>query len=229
MKKGLQKFIYIVRGNEEETYEIFKKRIFHLLNEILEKESIFSLKVVLTLKPASRMSVIPFRKGKIAVISVLQNDEIWFSEITNSEGYSGHYNVEEALPVSYKINWKDGTQTPGVCLLTLFNKKSDINRKAFLDIWHNSHTPLSLRIHPLWNYNRNVVLDKNLKNRENWDGIVEEQFRTTQSLLNPFLFFGNIFIIIPNMIKVYLDTKSFLDYKTIEPYLAHEYHMKRGL
>ena len=229
MKKDRQKFIYIVRGNEEETYENFKKRIFFLINEILDRESIASLKVVLTLKPTPSMSVIPFRKGKIAVISVIQKDKIYHSEIKNTEGYSGCYLVEEALPVSYNKNWKDGTRTPGVCLLTLFNKKYNINRETFLDIWHNSHTPLSLRIHPLWNYNRNVILGKNLENKENWDGIVEEQFRTRQSLLNPFLFFGNIFIIIPNMMKVYLDTKSFLDYKTIEPYLAHEYHMKHGL
>jgi len=31
---------------------------------------------------------------------------------------------------------------------------------------------------------------------------------------------------IPNMISVYTDTKSFLDYGTIETYLTAEYHIK---
>ena len=59
-----------------------------------------------------------------------------------------------------------------------------------------------------------------------WDGIVEEHMRTRSELLNPFKFFGNPIVVIPRMIQVYTDTKSFLDYKSIEPYLVTEYHVK---
>jgi hypothetical protein len=55
---------------------------------------------------------------------------------------------------------------------------------------------------------------------------VEEQMRTREELLNPFRFFGNAFIIVPRMMMVYLDTKSFLDYRNIETYLAEEVIMK---
>jgi hypothetical protein len=133
--------------------------------------------------------------------------------------------VEEALPVAYEKTWPDGEVTPGVCLLTLFRKKKSIDHGTFIDRWHNSHTPLSLKLHPLWNYSRNVVRTAVKSDSQYWDGIVEEQVRTRADLLNPFRFFGNPLMIIPNMIRVYVDTKSFLDYATIEPYLVMEYHI----
>ena len=51
--------------------------------------------------------------------------------------------------------------------------------------------------------------------------------KTRSELLNPFKFFGNPLVIIPRMIYVYTDTKLFLDYGTIEPYLVAEYWVKK--
>jgi hypothetical protein len=59
-----------------------------------------------------------------------------------------------------------------------------------------------------------------------FDGIVEKQVQKATDLLNPFRFFGNQVIIIPRMLMVYLDTKSFIDYPGMETYLAEEYHIK---
>jgi hypothetical protein len=69
------------------------------------------------------------------------------------------------------------------------------------------------------------VLQKISEDPAWYDGIVEEQTRTRQELLNPFKFFGNATEILGNMLKVYTDTKSFLDYKRIETYVASEYHI----
>ena len=55
---------------------------------------------------------------------------------------------------------------------------------------------------------------------------MEEQVRERRDLLNPFRFFGNPLIIIPRMLMVYIDTKAFIDYKSMETYLAVEYHIK---
>ena len=134
--------------------------------------------------------------------------------------------MHEALPVSYRKNWNDGEATPGACLLTLFSKKRNIDYETFINRWHNGHTPLSLRIHPLWNYVRNEVKEVLTKESPKFNGIVEEQTRMAADLLNPFRFFGNPLIIIPRMITVYADTKSFIDYGTMETYLAAEYHIK---
>ena len=75
-------------------------------------------------------------------------------------------------------------------------------------------------------YDRNVVDRRGLRNIESWDSILEEHCKTKAELLNPTKFFGGVLKIIPNIISVYLDTKSFLDYGTIETYLTAEYHIK---
>ena len=59
-----------------------------------------------------------------------------------------------------------------------------------------------------------------------FDGIVEEQVQEAADLLNPFRFFGNPLIIIPRMLMVYSDTRSFIEYSGMETYLAAEYHIK---
>lgn len=133
----------------------------------------------------------------------------------------GTYVVEQALPVAYTRNWPAMTKTPGVCLLTLFRKKRSLDHEEFIRRWHNGHTPLSLEIHPLWHYVRNVVIQSDGKR---YDGIVEEHCRNRNSMLNPAKFFGGPLKMLPNMIRVYLDVNGFLEYGSIEPYLVSEYY-----
>ena len=218
--------ICLIRGSKEESYAAFKEKILSLANKIAKDHQPDKVKVVLTENKPPAVSIIPFKKKKIASISVVHDQNHVLNDIENFVGFSGAFEVTEALPVAYVKNWPDGMATPGVCLLTLFRQKKSIDYTTFIDRWHNSHTPLSLKLHPLWNYNRNVVDGAVSHKAESWDGIVEEHCRTSSDLLNPFQFFGKPLGIIPNMIAVYRDTKSFLDYGSIEPYLAMEYHIK---
>jgi len=220
----MHKYIYLVRGDLKEDYNEFKNRIFKEL-EFFSGDYIY-LKLTLTEKPPPTFSIIPFKKEKIAAISVVIKNESSLPSFGDAIGYSGLYKVTEALPVSYSKNWKDGTATPGICLLTLFRKKKSIDQPTFIQRWHNGHTPLSLRIHPLWHYNRNEVTNGLTNCPEHFDGIVEEHCKTKSDLLNPFKFFGNPLIIIQRMLTVYFDVKSFIDYPSIEPYLVTEYHIK---
>jgi len=222
----MNKEIYLINGVTEESYKQFSDRILTLSKTISGDEEIIQLKVVFTRQPPPKISVIPFKKDKIAAISIVSTIKKNSNLLINEPGFSGGYAVEEALPVSYEKTWKDGDVTPGVCLLTLIKQKNGIDYNTFIRRWHNGHTPLSLKIHPLWHYNRNVVKQKLTDNSFNWDGIVEEHTRTISELLNPLKFFGNPVSMIYNMIRVYFDTKSFLDYKTIEPYLSAEIHVK---
>lgn len=223
----MQKQILLVKGQKEETYEGFKDRIFDLAHSIVQKENPHKLSLTITEEKPPAISIIPFKKNKIAAISAFFKDVENHITIKNNEGIAGYYSVTEALPVSYQKNWVDGVITPGVCLLTLFQKKKKLDRASFLHRWHTSHTPLSLKLHPLWHYNRNVVEEKIMDNSYGWDGIVEEHCRTRSELMNPFKFFGrNPLSIGWHMWQVYADTRSFLDYKTIEPYLCREYWLK---
>lgn len=222
----MRKEIYLLAGLENEDYSDFNKRIHSLSTQILSQDGIDSAKVTYTQSPPPIISVIPFKKKKIAAFSLVCNESTAVQKLMNDYGAQGTYLVDEAIPVMYKKTWEDLTPTPGVCLLTLFRKKKDLSRKTFLDRWHNGHTPLSLKIHPLWNYNRNVVTERLTTNSITWDGIVEEQFRTTSDLLNPIKFFGNPLIMPYRMWQVYSDTRGFLDYPTIEPYYASEMWIK---
>jgi hypothetical protein len=222
----MQKKIYIVKGIPSEDYKNFEERIFSLANEVIAQLSPSSMRITLTLDPPPRLTIIPFSRDKTAALSVTgakgRSDEL----ITGTAGFTGSYAVEEAIPVAYHKTWEDGEPTPGICLLTLFKRKPGIDRDTFISRWHNGHTPLSLKLHPLWNYNRNVVVESSVKRHVTYEGIVEEQFRKTSDLLNPFRFFGPPLKVPLHMIQVYRDTRSFIDMKSIEIYLATEFHLK---
>lgn len=222
----MEKTIYLIRGSRTESYAEFKKRILTAAYNFNNSHSPQKLKLVITEAKPPLLSIIPFQHKKIAVLSSYTEKAIADNVLTSLKGFTGAYSVEEAIPVSYTKTWSDGVNTPGVCLLTLFNKKKGISYDSFIDTWHNSHTPMSLKFHPLWNYNRNVVNDNDSVNEEKWDGIVEEHVKTKKDLLNPFHFFGKPLVIIQRMIAVYKDTKKFIDYPSMQAYLAEEYYLK---
>jgi len=224
--KDLTKQMYLIRGEEHESYFSFFNRIHMQTMPLLMDRTLSAVSYMVTEEAPPKFSVIPFKKNKLACITIKKQGGAPVEALLELNGFDGAYAVTEALPLAYKKTWPDGERTSGTCLLTLFKKKNGIDRQKFLDRWHNSHTPLSLKIHPLWQYNRNVVQHKLTDDSFGWDGIVGENFRLQSELLNPFKFFGNPLVIVPRMLQVYTDTNSFLDYKTIQPYLVGEYHLK---
>lgn len=217
---NMTKYIYIIRAKGNESYDEFHSRIKDLIAKIEEAEY---LHYTITLEAPPKRSVIPFRKDKIALISVKTDNEASLQEVERTDGYSGTFKVEEALPVAYTKDWPDGAATPGDCLLTLFRQKKGISYETFIDRWHNGHTPLTLKIHPIYHYNRNEVKETTGNPPRHYDGIVEEHCRTRKELLNPFKFFAKSGFAPINMIKTYFDVNSFIDYKSIETYLVKEF------
>ena len=218
----MQKSISIIRGSREESYKNFHLRIIELTNRIKDLNP-GKIHYTITLEKAPKLSVIPYSSKKIALISV-HSDSFDPSELLkDTVGSSGSFRVTEALPVAYQKTWEDGEATPGVCLLTLFRQKKGISNDTFIDRWHNGHTPFTLKVHPIYHYNRNVVDEAIDKGPIWYDGIVEEHCRTRNELLNPFKFFAKSGFAPINMIKTYFDVNSFIDYKSIETYLVQEF------
>jgi len=220
----MQKSINLIRGSREESYMDFHQRV-QLIIDALKTISPAKLHYTITLEKPPKISVIPFSKEKVALISVTTDDDAFINIIQKADGYSGTFKVTEALPVAYQKDWPDGEMTPGVCLLTLFRQKKGIKYETFIDRWHNGHTPLTLKIHPIYHYSRNVVNEMIGHPPIKYDGIVEEHCKTRKELMNPFKFFAKSGFAVVNMIKTYFDVNSFLDYKSIETYLVTEYHI----
>lgn len=220
------KEVHILKSLPSEDYKSFKNRIIKLSEMVLGQVGPKTLKVCLTIKPPPLISIIPFKRKKIAVLSIHREGGANLDMIRDSGGYIGAYKVKEAIPVSYSKTWKDGEPTPGECLLTLFHRKPNIDQETFIRRWHEGHTPLSLKLHPLWNYMRNVVEGVLTEESVWYDGIVEEQFQKYSDLLNPFVFFGPPHKVPIHMYQVWMDTRSFIDMKRIETYLAAEIHLK---
>lgn len=222
----MYKEIYIIRGKADETYAAFADRIASLAQQVILQADPYALWYSLTREAPPRISIIPFSRKKIAALSVIKTDSTPIAWLLSDTSCSGAYSVEEARPVSYTSTRPEGEITPGACLLTLFSRKKGIDHSTFIHRWHHSHTPMSLRFHPLWNYNRNVVLKTLTSSSQPFEGIVEEQTRTRAELLNPFKFFGPPHLILQRMLMVYRDTRSFLDYATMETYLVEEHVIK---
>ena len=148
--------------------------------------------------------------------------------------------------MAYHRSWADGVPTPGIGLMTFFKRRPGLDDAVFMERWHGGHTPLSLEIHPLWSYIRNVVREPvhtiarepvHTIAREPvhtiargpaaisepaWEGLVEEHFQRPEDLLNPLRFFGGPLKMAFNMARVARDVAGFLDMRSLQTYLVQE-------
>lgn len=180
----------------------------------------------LTERPPPRLSALPWRREPLALISVHGDEAVLASAARALEGLPGRlhgYRVDVSVPVVRPRTWPVGQRAPGICLLTLFRKNPRLDHPTFLREWHEVHTPLSLGIHPLWGYTRNAVQGAVVPGSPHWDGIVTEDFRVDEDLLDHRRFFGGTLRALPNMARVGLHVSRFLDLPTLENYLVDEY------
>lgn len=190
------------------------------------------LKLTLTTPTPPRLAVIPFSRRQLALLSIWTEEAAapWSDRLVTACTAAGWtiagYRVDESVPLAYQRDWPDGQPTPGACLLTLLRRRRGLEDEAFMQRWHGVHSPLSLEIHPLWCYVRNVVREELVAGSPRWDGIVEEHFRHREDLLDPRRFFGGGLQLVPNMARVALDIAGFLDLLSLRTYLAQEHHLR---
>lgn len=219
--------MYVLRGNGE-SHVAWSGKMWALGRQLLNLGPT-KLQMTLTEAPPPKMALFPFKHEPIAIFNVYAegDDPSRFTSALRgaADSVSG-YVVEEAYPVAYDKAWSDGEPTPSPILLTMLRKKAGVSTDEFLDRWHNGHTPLSLEVHPLWYYQRNVIVEPITEGAEPSDGIVLEACPTRSHLLNPTRFFGGALKMVPNMLRVANDIKGFLDMKKTETYYATEYHLR---
>ncbi len=227
------KMAYIIRGDSSEPVQMFRERVlWDFVPRIIERDPL-RLKITATAMDPPRFSIIPYRRERIALVSLWERKEDgagfarWSRCMAEAwRGPGSGYLVEESEPVAYTRTWPDNTQTPGLGLLTLFRPRRGISDDDFIRMWHQGHTPLALRVHPLWNYIRNVVRKSVLHGSPALGGIVEEQCMSAADILRPARFFGGTRSMVPNMLRIALDIRKWMDLGSIENHLVHEYWIR---
>ncbi len=227
--------IQILLRIDERTMEPadFERRVRHHIVPRLLRFEPEQLQVTWTAEVPPSVTFFPFERNRCALFSIWQRpgDETSAAELKGAldappEASCAGYLVESATPVAYDRAWPDGEVTPGTGILTLFRKRPDLDDAEFIERWHGGHTPLSLRIHPLWSYVRNRVLKPWIEGSPPLDGIVEEFCRNRSDLLNPARFFGGWTVMPLNMAKVAIDIRRFIDLSSMEVYLVRELHVR---
>ena len=224
----MPKLIYLIHSPPHLDRGAFCDRVRYDLAPRLLERNPQALKLGLTDPDLRKPLYLPIRKTGLALISIWTPDEPapWTALIQTLGYYVAGYRVTESTPLAYDRDWPDGTATPGAALLTLFRKKRGLPREDFIRIWHEGHSPMALKTHPLWNYLRNVVDSPITRDAAPWDAIVEEHFRSEADLTDPRRFFGSTLLMVPRLAHVLAQTNTFLDHKTLESYILSEHWLK---
>ncbi|MEM7137033.1 MAG: hypothetical protein AAF500_10665 [Myxococcota bacterium] len=220
-----RKWMYVLRANGE-GHSAFGERMRKDVTRTLLDLDPSRLSLTLTETPPPKLALFPFKRDPVAVFAVhdADNEPSRFTDaLSGAASTCSGYEVEESFPVEYNKSWDDGAPTPTPILLTVLHQKPGITFDEYIERWHGGHTPLSLKIHPLWYYQRNVIKGPVTEGAAPCDGLVLEACPTKQDLLNPVRFFGGALKMIPNMIRVANDIQGFLDMKKVETFYCTEY------
>jgi hypothetical protein len=169
-----------------------------------------------------RLTVVPFRRTPLVFLSVRGPAAHQAEVLAALEGLGEPleaWEVETTEPVRR-------APVAAACLLTFFRKRPGIDPGLFHHRWFEEHTPMTLRIHPVTGYVRNVVKEHLVVGSAPWDGIVTEDFAQHSHLVSLGVFgqglFGRGGAAILNAVRVGRHVSSFLDLRTLETYLVHE-------
>jgi hypothetical protein len=125
-------------------------------------------------------------------------------------------------------DWPDGERSPGITVLTTFDKRPGLDDQAFYGHWYGHQTPMSAAMQPRVRYVRNAVVRGVTPGAPPLRAIVEEAWPSVDHLTNPSLFFGaaNDDEMAEN-IRVMLDSmKVFADASTLRTFTMSEYLLR---
>lgn len=141
--------------------------------------------------------------------------------------------VTESRPIECSArDWPDGQRSPGLGLVTLLDKRADVDDAAFFARWHGSHTPLTFDIHPFWLYLRNSIARQILGGELPFRALVEETVGDATDMLDLHRFYGaapgDDEALKANMARINADLLEFCDMATLETCPAGEWILRSG-
>ena len=100
--------------------------------------------------------------------------------------YGEHHDKDAAYPRS----WADGERCPGILAVTLLRKPRRLERDAWMRRWFGHQSPMSERMQPRARYVRHLVQESTTPGAGMIDGIVEEDWPSSEHVTNLKLFYG---------------------------------------
>ena len=89
--------------------------------------------------------------------------------------------LESVIREYERIDWPLGQRSPGATLFALLRKRAELGEREFRERWER-HSTLSVRLHPLTRYHRNVVVRTLGAASDAYDGVVEERIGSLDDL-----------------------------------------------
>jgi hypothetical protein len=125
-------------------------------------------------------------------------------------------------------NWPDGSRSPGIITLTIFDKPAGVDDETFYGHWYGHQSPMSEAMQPRARYVRNAVVRALTPGAPRYRAIVEEAWPTIEHVTNLQTFFGaSSNEELGENIRVMLDsTKLLYDPATMRNYPLSEYILK---
>jgi hypothetical protein len=125
-------------------------------------------------------------------------------------------------------DWPDGTRSPGIVTLTVFDKPVGMDDETFYGHWYGHQSPMSEWMQPRARYVRNAVVRGLTPGAPRYRAIVEEAWPTIEHVTNLQTFFGSeTGDDLGERIRIMLDsTKLLYDPATMRNYTLSEYILK---
>lgn len=125
-------------------------------------------------------------------------------------------------------DWPDGTRSPGIITLTIFDKPAGVDDETFYGHWYGHQSPMSEDMQPRARYVRNAVVRALTPGAPRYRAIVEEAWPSIEHVTNLHSFFSaSSNEELGENIRVMLDsTKLLYDPATMRNYPLSEYILK---
>lgn len=232
-KPSAAKYLFLIECPTHLGIESFRETVLRRLLPSLLKARPLGLKVNLSSPALRHPRFVPFNRAPFALLSLWQrrppSSRAIFAALAKA-GLPFHaYRVDESIPRPFSGKTAAGKATRGVSMVTLFRRKRGLSRETFLARWHVGHLPIALEYHPTVQYVRNVVEEALTPGAPPWGGIVEEQFPDNETLcsMRRFVGGGRLARVVPRLLHILLQTRTFLDLFTLENRLLEEIWVKR--
>jgi hypothetical protein len=226
----MEKLVYLLWRESSEETDAFARRLVSAVGPKLCASGARQVAVNAAHREADLARTVPIRDSGPQFAGLVS---FWLGCVDDAPAYeailrdgaarAAGYLVTESVPRDFdQRTWPDGVRSPGVKMISVFEQPARLTRAEFIARWHGSHTPLSLEVHPLWRYVRNVVARRLTDGAPDYAGIVEEHVRELADLTDPARFYGGKDKMAANIQRILADARSFLDLERVMSVVASE-------